>query len=158
MENFTLNVIGTVSVRDNQTMIELDKKYVSALTGLDGFGYIQILWCFNHCDNETARSKMTSKKPYKKGPDVLGMFATRSPERPNPIALSCAYVTHIDYDNGIIGLAYIDAHDGTPVFDIKPYIPSLDRVENPKMPDWCKHWPNCIEKSGDFNWEDEFNF
>lgn len=78
--------------------------------------------------------------------------------RPNGIALTSVYVTYIDHENGIIGLGYIDANDGSPVIDIKPYIPSIDRVENPKMPDWCKHWPKCVEESGDFDWESEFNF
>lgn len=85
--------------------------------------------------------KLVEKKPYKNAPEVLGTFATRSPERPNPIGVSCSYVTYVDYQNGIIGLAYIDADDGTPVLDIKPYMPSLDRVEEPLMPSWCSNWP-----------------
>jgi tRNA (Thr-GGU) A37 N-methylase len=88
----------------------------------------------------------------------LGTFATRSPERPNPLALSCAQITYIDKDNAVIGLAYIDAFNNTPVLDIKPYIPSLDRVEAPSVPQWCSHWPNSCEESGSFDWEKEFNF
>ena len=61
----------------------------------------------------------------------MGIFATRAPLRPNPIALSTAEVLDIDQANGILRLAYIDALDGTPVLDIKPYTPSLDRVETP---------------------------
>lgn len=60
--------------------------------------------------------------------------------------------------NAVIGLAYIDAFDGAPILDIKPYTPSIDRVENPAVPDWCSHWPKCYEKSGDFDWESEMNF
>ncbi len=101
---------------------------------------------------------MSEAKPYTKGPDTLGTFATRSPQRPNPIALSCTHVTYIDVDSGIIGLAYIDADDQSPVLDIKPYTPSLDRVEAPAVPAWCKHWPNNVETSGEFDWESEFNF
>lgn len=55
-------------------------------------------------------------------------------------------------------IAYIDANDGTPVLDIKPYTPGLDRVEKPGVPDWCCHWPESLEESGEFNWENEFNF
>lgn len=88
----------------------------------------------------------------------MGTFATRSPERPNPIALSCCGVTYVDLDNGIIGLEYIDARNGSPVLDIKPYTPSIDRVEKVSMPDWCAHWSRCYEDSGDFDWEKEFNF
>ena len=101
---------------------------------------------------------MEEEKPYTKGPDTLGVFATRSPQRPNPLALSCAYVTYMDADKGILGLSYIDADDGSPVLDIKPYTPSLDRVEHVEVPAWCAHWPKCVEESGEFDWESEFNF
>ena len=87
---------------------------------------------------------------------MLGTFATRSPERPNPIALSCAGVTYLK--EGRIGLDYLDAEAGSPVLDLKPYIPSLDRVEAPGVPDWCSHWPSSVETSGDFDWGAEFRF
>ncbi len=88
----------------------------------------------------------------------MGTFATRSPMRPNPIAISCVGVTSIDKDNVIIGLDWIDAHDGTPILDIKPYTPSLDRVESPSVPKWCEHWPKSLELSADFDWGEQFNF
>ena len=113
---------------------------------------------FSGCNNESSRSKLIEKSPYKGSPDTLGTFATRSPERPNPIALTCAYITYLDCDNGIIGLAFIDAEDGTPVIDIKPYTPSFDRVERPIVPDWCANWPKDVEASGDFDWSKVFNF
>lgn len=153
-----LQTIGTIKVDDEGMRIVLDKKYFIATTGLDGFSHINILWWFSDCDKEQCRSVLTEKAPYKKSPDILGTFAMRSPMRPNPIALSCAGVTYIEHESGIIGLTYIDADNGTPVLDIKPYTPSLDRVENPSVPDWCKHWPKNHETSGDFNWENEFNF
>lgn len=48
--------------------------------------------------------------------------------------------------------------NNSPVLDIKPYIPSLDRVENPIVPDWCQHRPKSYEESGGFDRESEFNF
>ncbi|AOT72899.1 SAM-dependent methyltransferase [Geosporobacter ferrireducens] len=158
MEQFTVKPIGKVCVDDNGTRLELDKEYIPALTNLEGFGYINVLWWFDQCDQSDARSKLIEKSPYKNSPEMLGTFATRSPERPNPIALSCSYVTYIDSQNGIIGLAYIDAENGTPVLDIKPYTPSLDRVEHPSVPEWCSHWPKNVEDSGDFDWSAVFNF
>lgn len=88
----------------------------------------------------------------------MGIFATRSPIRPNPIALTAVEIIHVDYQSGIIQIAYIDANDGTPVLDIKPYTPNLDRVETPVVPEWCSHWPKSLEESGTFAWEQEFNF
>lgn len=156
--NFIVKQIGIICTDENGVRIELAPEYREALIGLDGFSYINIVWWFDHCDNETDRSVLSEAKPYIKGPDTLGTFATRSPQRPNPVALSCGYVTYIDAANGIIGLAYIDAHDQSPVLDIKPYTPSLDRVEAPRVPGWCGHWPKNVECSGDFDWESEFNF
>lgn len=156
--NYSVKQIGTLHAGDKGCYLEVFPEYRTALQGLQGFGYLQIVWWFDGCDNAAARAKLTESKPYVKGPAVLGTFATRSPERPNPIALSCAYVTHIDAKSGIIGLAYIDADDGSPVLDIKPYTPSLDRVELPDVPGWCAHWPKNVESSGDFDWASEFNF
>ena len=88
----------------------------------------------------------------------MGIFATRSPIRPNPIALTTAPVTYIDYENGVIHIAYMDANDNTPVLDIKPYTPSMDRIESPAVPAWCSHWTISQEESAAFPWEAPFNF
>ncbi|MTK06619.1 MAG: SAM-dependent methyltransferase [Hungatella sp.] len=156
--NFIVKQIGVICADESGFRIELAPEYKDSLIGLDGFSYINILWWFSGCDNAKERSVLLEEKPYTKGPDTLGTFATRSPLRPNPIALSCAYVTYIDANNGIVRLAYIDADDQSPVLDIKPYTPSFDRVEEPEVPAWCKHWPYNVETSGEFDWESEFNF
>ena len=158
MNDLILHPIGTVAVRDGEASLLLNKDCIPALEGLDGFSCLQILWWFDGCDNPSSRAKRTERNPYKKGPAFLGTFATRSPERPNPIALSCAFLTHLDKENGVVHLAYLDAEDGSPVLDIKPYTPSLDRVERPGVPDWCGHWPDSVEHSGEFDWAAEFNF
>ena len=82
----------------------------------------------------------------------------RRAERPNPIAVSNVNISYVDEKNGIVGLYYIDAFDGTNVLDLKPYVPSVDRVENVKVPNWCSHWPKSYEESAEFDWESEFNF
>ena len=86
------------------------------------------------------------------------VFALRSPERPNPIEVSNVSIAYVDEKVGIIGLYYIDAFPGSMVLDLKPYTPSIDRIENPITPKWCSHWPKSYEESSEFNWEDEFNF
>ena len=119
---------------------------------------MDILWWFDGCDDEENRSVLEAESPYKQGPDTMGIFATRSPQRPNPIALSVVQILYIDHEAGVIYIAYADARQGSPVLDLKPYTPSLDRVEHPQVPDWCGHWPRSLEESGDFDWENEFNF
>lgn len=157
-QQFTVKQIGVIRADDSGFRLELAPAYRAALLGLQGFSHVNILWWFHRCDNAADRAILSEAKPYTKGPDALGTFATRSPRRPNPIALSCAYITYVDADNGIVGLAYTDADDLSPVLDIKPYTASLDRVEAPEAPAWCGHWPNSVEAAGEFDWEPEFHF
>ncbi len=158
MNRLHVNPVGAISINEKGMFIKLEQKYIPALQALDGFSHINVLWWFSDFDDEEARNILESPKPYKKAPDVMGTFATRSPIRPNPIALTASQIISIDEKEGVIEVAYIDANDGTPVIDIKPYTPSLDRVETPGVPEWCQHWPISMEQSGSFHWEDEFNF
>lgn len=158
MDRFRVFSIGKIINQENAVGVVLDKKFIAALTGLEEYSHVQILWWADRCDNEEGRTTATIEKPYTKGPNNLGVFATHSPERPNPIAVSNVEIEHIDKENGILWLYYIDAFNGTPVLDLKPYMPSLDRVENAMVPKWCAHWPKSYEESASFNWEDEFNF
>lgn len=158
MKNLSLNPIGKVNINENGMFIELNKKYTKALKGLDGFSHINVIWWFSDSDTEKGRNTLEVSKPYNTSPDVMGTFATRSESRPNPIALTASQVINIDYENGIIQLAYIDANNNTPVLDIKPYSPAFDKIENPKLPNWCSHWPKSSEESATFNWANEFNF
>ncbi len=158
MKQFLVNPIGRIHVRDEAMSLELDKQFIPALTALDGFSHLNVLWWFSDFDTKEARQTLQASKPYKRSPEIMGIFATRAPARPNPIALSTAGILHIDHEKGIILLDYIDAFDNTPLLDIKPYTPSLDRVDAPGLPDWCRHWPHSVEQSGEFDWEKEFNF
>ena len=65
-------------------------------------------------------------------------------------------VLHIDYERGVIHIPYIDAEDGTPILDIKPYHPCSDRVRDVTVPEWCGHWPKWYEDSASFDWAAEF--
>lgn len=158
MNGFEVQQIGMVRVGDDGTCIELEKKYIPALQALDGFSHINVLWWFSGFDDAASRSVLQTEQPYKNSPETMGIFATRSPVRPNPIALTASEVLSIDHETGVIRLAFIDAEDGTPVLDIKPYTPSFDRVENPAVPSWCSNWPKSTEESGLFNWEEVFLF
>lgn len=149
----TVSPIGVVRVDARGTRLVLDKGFAPALHGLDGFSHAQVLWWFSGCDNAEERGVLTMPSPYPGAPDGLGTFATRSPMRPNPIALTCAQILWIDEAAGEVGIGYIDADDGSPLLDIKPYTPSLDRVERPSVPSWSAHWPMSLEASADFDWD-----
>ena len=159
MENSLLvRPIGTVRASGDGFRIEVSPSFRPALMRLDAFGWVQILWWFSGCDDPASRATLQISRPYIRGPERLGVFSTRSPQRPNPLAVSCAQVLCVDPARGAVDLAYLDAADGTPVLDLKPYTPSLDRVERPGGPDWCAHWPGSVEASGAFDWSSEFAF
>lgn len=158
MQHFTVSPIGEISVTEEGMFIRLKQEYLPALQALDDFRHLNIIWWFSDFQDEEARRILETDQPYKNAPKRMGVFATRSPVRPNPLALTAVEVIHINYENGSIQIAYIDARDGSPVLDIKPYTPSFDRVETPGVPAWCCHWPKSLEESENFNWESEFNF
>lgn len=158
MSNIKFYPIGRIEVEEGNFQLVLSSKYKDSLKGLEGFSHIQGIWWFDGCDNEIDNNQLITQKPYTEGPERLGTFATRSPARPNPIAITTWEIASIDYAKGIVKVYYIDALNGTPLLDIKPYTPSLDKVGNPTVPDWCKHWPKDLEGNRDFNWEKEFNF
>jgi len=158
MQNYQVNPIGKININEEGMFVELEQKYIPALQALDGFSHINVIWWFSDFDNEKMRNILETPQPYKNAPAVMGIFATRSPVRPNPIALTSAQVIQIDHKKGIIQIAWIDANNGTPVLDIKPYTPSADRIETPGVPEWCSHWPKSLEQSENFDWENEFSF
>lgn len=158
ISNIKFYPIGRIEVEEGNFQLVLSSKYKDSLKGLEGFSHIQGIWWFDGCDNEIDNNQLITQKPYTEGPERLGTFATRSPARPNPIAITTWEIASIDYAKGIVKVYYIDALNGTPLLDIKPYTPSLDKVGNPTVPDWCKHWPKDLEGNRDFNWEKEFNF
>lgn len=150
--------IGKIANENGEFKIILNPEYRKGLKGLNDYSHVQVLWWFDGCDNPKDRGTLVEKKPYKNGPEEIGVFALRSPERPNPIAVSNVNIAYVNEESGEIGLYYIDAFPGSAVLDLKPYTPSIDRIENPSTPEWCSHWPNSYEESGCFDWESEFNF
>ncbi|MCR5255347.1 MAG: TrmO family methyltransferase [Acetatifactor sp.] len=156
MNDIKIISIGKIENKEGNVRIVLDPGYSEGLKGLEGYSHVQILWWADGCDNKDDRDTLVIEKPYTKGPDEIGVFATRSPARPNPIAVSNADIAYVDMEEGAIGLYYIDALDGTEVLDLKPYVPSIDRIEQPEVPEWCSHWPRSYEENDDFDWEAEF--
>ena len=88
MTTCNVNPIGTICNNDNGAWIEILPEYRPALQALDGFSHINVIWWFSECDNEAARAILEAEQPYKNAPGIMGIFATRSPARPNPLALT----------------------------------------------------------------------
>jgi len=98
-----------------------------ALRGLDSFDYIWLLWEFSA--NRHAAASPVVRPPVLGGNERMGVFATRSPYRPNAIGLSSVRLAGIDYDRHdgpILRVTGADLMDGTPIYDIKPYVAYAD--------------------------------
>jgi tRNA-Thr(GGU) m(6)t(6)A37 methyltransferase TsaA len=105
--------------------IEIKKEYVSGIKDLDQFSYAHILFLFDRVQPST--ESLEVKLPWLEG-DSIGVFATRAPNRPNPIGLSVAKVLSVQGNR--IYIDAIDVFDGTPVMDIKPYMQSFDAKQD----------------------------
>jgi tRNA-Thr(GGU) m(6)t(6)A37 methyltransferase TsaA len=139
--------VGHIRRSDGRTYLEILEPYVPALKELDGFSHVQVLWWFDRCDDEIYRSvTQTDQAPY--DAPLLGMFACRSPVRPNPIGLSTAKIHGIDHGLGRVEIGEIDAFDGTPVLDLKAYFPTCDRVREVRVPPWAASWGEWMPEEG----------
>ena len=153
-----INPVGSIEVEEGRFYVSIREKYRDALRGLQGFSHINVFWWGNKSDSPELRNTIITRKPYKKSPDIVGIFATRSEVRPNPVLLTTAEIIRIDVPKGIIELSWIDAEKDSPVIDIKPYQPCSDRIKDIKLPHWCAEWPEWYEDSAGFNWSSVFNF
>lgn len=100
-----------------------------AVRGIDGFSHLWLVWQFSKAVRETWSP--TVRPPRLGGNQRMGVFATRSPFRPNSIGLSCVRLLKVDTaaDNGpLLYVSGADLLDGTPIFDVKPYLPYSDSV------------------------------
>ena len=132
--SFSVKPIGVVRKDDEGARIEIFVDYVEGLMGLEGFSHIHVFYWFDQ--NDTPAKRQTLQVHPRKDPrnPLTGVFATHSPRRPNLIALTRCKIGAIA-DN-VITIDDIDAYDGTPVIDIKCYIPHDDDVI--RLPDWVK--------------------
>ncbi len=147
MEKYEISPIGFIRRINDQTFIEILSEYKPALKELETFSHIQIIWWFNKFDDANSRkTTQFDKMPFEAPP--LGVFSSRSPMRPNPLGLSTAKILGIQHSEGMIRIADIDAYEGTPVLDIKAYMPSIDRVKEVKVPDWMSDWPEWLPDEG----------
>lgn len=146
---YQLHPIGYVRADSGSFCLEILEPYRPALKEMRRFSHVMILWWADQNDNSEQRAILTTELPYAPGV-TAGVFACRSPYRPNPIALTTMFVLDVDEENGRVLLPWIDAQDGTPVLDIKPYIPISDRIRDVRVADWLAGWPEWMEEAGEF--------
>lgn len=118
---------GLVGELEGKIVFKEEYRFSEALRGLEGFSHLWLIWQFSECADEEWHP--TVRPPRLGGNKRVGVFASRSPFRPNSLGLSCVKIEKIDTDCENVPVIYvsgIDMLDGTPIFDIKPYIPFVD--------------------------------
>ncbi len=118
---------GLVEALQAQVVFAPEYRVKEAFRGLEGFSHIWLLWEFS----QSVRKEWspTVRPPRLGGNQRMGVFATRSPFRPNPLGLSCVKLEKIELEGPegpVLHIRGADLLDGTPVFDIKPYLPYAD--------------------------------
>jgi len=132
--------IGEVeSLEEKNSIIKIYDKYCQGLYRLAFFSHIIILYWFHERDNDKDRQVLKVTPKMHKGAPEVGVFTSRSPSRPNPLGISVAKIVSIDKCNLIV--QGLDAKTGSPIVDIKPYLPSSDRIDNSVIPDYMNFGP-----------------
>lgn len=121
---------GLVPEMISQIIFEPEFRNPDAIRGLEDFSHLWLIWNFSQ---SKPTESLTVRPPRLGGNKRMGVFATRSPFRPNPIGLSCVKIEKIEIDadlGPVISVLSADLMDGTPIYDIKPYIPYADCIPN----------------------------
>lgn len=131
---FQVHPIGRVRKKGHDVSIAIDPIFQDGLLGLEGFSHIVVCYWFHHNDNP-AKRRVLQVRPRKDPANPLtGVFATHSPARPNLIGMTTCRL--ISITKTVIHIETIDARDGSPVIDIKCYIPEKLEPSEITVPAW----------------------
>nr|WP_297147987.1 tRNA (N6-threonylcarbamoyladenosine(37)-N6)-methyltransferase TrmO [uncultured Prevotella sp.] len=118
---------GLVAELEGEIVFEPEYRNADALRGIEGFDYLWLIWEFSA--NRHAAKSPVVRPPVLGGNEKMGVFATRSPFRPNNIGLSSVRLSHVEWESNrgpVIHVKGADLMDGTPIYDIKPYVVYAD--------------------------------
>ncbi len=134
---FKVIPIGKVEKQGQTSRIRIFDAYVDGLLGLDAWSHVHVFYWFDQNDvPQKRRILRVSPRGDKNNPET-GVFACRSPVRPNLIALSVCKIVSVE--KNIVTLDDIDAFDATPVLDLKPFIPmDAPPSKDVRVPDWAR--------------------
>jgi tRNA-Thr(GGU) m(6)t(6)A37 methyltransferase TsaA len=133
-QSYTIHPVGVVRKTETAAWIEIFPEYRDGLLGLEGFSHIHVLFWFH--ENDTPDLRRTLQVHPRKNPahPLTGVFATHSPVRPNLIGLTRCRIIRIEETR--IAIDAIDALDGSPVIDIKCFIPDTQPLADVRQPEW----------------------
>jgi tRNA-Thr(GGU) m(6)t(6)A37 methyltransferase TsaA len=131
-----LNPVGVVKKRGEHAYLEIYPEFAPALKGLQDFSHLWVFYWFH--ENDTPEQRRTLQVHPRRDPanPLTGVFACRSPERPNLIGFTACRI--IKVQGHVVEVADLDARDGSPIVDLKPYIPEGDAIPGAATPEWLK--------------------
>lgn len=128
--------IGWVKRQGDRSFVELRPELAPALDGLTGFSHVWVLYWFHENDRPEERAILKVHPRRDPANPLTGVFATRAPVRPNVIGLAACRLVGIR--GHILEVEDLDAREGSPVLDLKPYIPKSDALPDARVPAWLK--------------------
>ena len=135
-----LKFIGVIEENDDEVAkVRIFPEFCEGLTGLNSFSHTIILYWLHLRDNEENRGTLKVIPRKHLGAPEMGVFACRSPSRPNPIGFCVSELVRVEGCTLVV--KELDAMAGTPIVDIKPYIPRADSIPDAKAPEWTSHGP-----------------
>ncbi len=152
-ESYTVVPIGYVRQSDDGFYLEIKQPYNAALKHLDKFSHVKVFWWAHKNDNKNARNIFQVVPPYSN--KKAGIFTMRAEYRPNPICETICQILHVDEKKGIVIVPYMDAFPGTPILDLKTYLPLCDRIRDVHIAPWLKDWPEWYEEAAEW-WAENF--
>ncbi len=156
--SFELRAIGRVMVQEGEgCLLQIDEPFRAALKQLDQFSHLMVFWWADKVDREDLRAILTTELPYASGVEA-GVFSCRSEYRPNPVAITTVPILEVNLQAGTVVIPWIDALDGSPLIDLKPYIPCCDRIRDVEGAPWTADWPMWAEEADAYFSEHETDF
>jgi tRNA-Thr(GGU) m(6)t(6)A37 methyltransferase TsaA len=137
-ETYSIQAVGKVVKRSGKTMLETFPSFKDALLGLDGFSHIQVYYWFDWNDSPEKRATLRVHPRGDKSNPLIGVFATRSPFRPNLIGYPVCRIRSVEESRIVID--EIDGFDGSPIIELKPYIPESDCRPDATVSEWVKRY------------------
>jgi len=138
-EEGRVRFIGLVEEAGELSKVRIFPQFCEGIRGLNEYSHIIVLYWFHLRDREGERQTLRVIPRRHPGAPEVGVFASRSPSRPNPIGLCVTELVKIE--DCTLTLRGLDAFEGSPIVDIKPYLPRADLVPNARGPEWTWQGP-----------------
>lgn len=130
--------IGLIEDSGGDPLLRLFPAYRDGLKGVEEFSHLWIFYWFHENDDPDGRAVLQVHPRHDPANPLTGVFGTRSPVRPNLLAMALCEVTEFRPERGEILVRSLDARAGSPLIDIKPYLPYSDRTDELRLPEWAR--------------------